>query len=184
MLRPVRRIITGHDDNGRSVVLSDGPAENVFESERTPGRGLINLWQTAQVPASNEGDHDNAARDIKIDLAPPANGINFRYFQIMPEATEEGLSDAERQQVAAERFKGMGGSHHLVDTSRHPHMHRTRTVDFIVLLEGRVKMLLDIGEVEMQPFDVVVQRGTNHAWVNESDRPALLMAVLVDADAL
>jgi quercetin dioxygenase-like cupin family protein len=63
-------------------------------------------------------------------------------------------------------------------------MHRTQSVDYIVLLKGEVTALLDIGEVEMKPFDVLIQRGTNHGWVNYGEEPALLMAVLVDAEPL
>jgi quercetin dioxygenase-like cupin family protein len=63
-------------------------------------------------------------------------------------------------------------------------MHTTRTVDYIILLSGEVTMLLDKGEVHMKPLDVVIQRGTNHAWVNKGKEPALLVAVLVDARPL
>jgi quercetin dioxygenase-like cupin family protein len=67
---------------------------------------------------------------------------------------------------------------------RHPSMHRTDTLDYIVLLQGEVTALLDIGEVTMRPFDVLIQRGTNHGWVNHGSEPALLVAVLIDAELL
>ena len=60
-------------------------------------------------------------------------------------------------------------------------MHKTSTTDYIILLAGRITLVLDRGEVDLQPFDVVVQRGYNHAWVNRGDENALLMAALVDA---
>ena len=60
-------------------------------------------------------------------------------------------------------------------------MHKTRTVDYVVLLSGQLTLLLDRGEVKLKPFDVVVQRGTNHAWVNNGKEPAILAAVLIDA---
>jgi len=63
-------------------------------------------------------------------------------------------------------------------------MHTTRTVDYVILLSGRVTLLLDKGEVELKPFDVVVQRGTNHGWVNRGTEPALFAAVLIDAKPL
>jgi len=63
-------------------------------------------------------------------------------------------------------------------------MHTTRTVDYIVVLSGRVTLLLDKGEVELKPFDVVVQRGTNHGWVNRGDEPAVMAAILIDAKPL
>ena len=69
-----------------------------------------------------------------------------------------------------------------VDTTRHPAMHKTKTIDYIILLDGDVTLLLDEDEVRLKPFNVVVQRGTNHAWVNNGDEPALLIAVLIDSD--
>ena len=61
-------------------------------------------------------------------------------------------------------------------------MHKTETVDYIILLKGDVTLILDEEEVSLKPFDVVVQRGTNHAWVNNGTEPALLIAVLIDSD--
>ena len=76
----------------------------------------------------------------------------------------------------------MGAAHERVDTSRHPAMHKTKTIDYIILLKGDVTLLLDEDEVRLKPFNVVVQRGTNHAWVNNDNEPALLIAVLIDSD--
>ena len=76
----------------------------------------------------------------------------------------------------------MGAAHERVDTSRHPSMHKTKTIDYIILLKGDVTLLLDKDEVRLKPFNVVVQRGTNHAWVNNGDEPALLIAVLIDSE--
>ena len=92
----------------------------------------------------------------------------------------KAISAAELERIAAERFAAMGASHCRVDTSRHPSMHVTRTVDYIVLLSGKITLLLDKGEVDLKPFDVVVQRGTNHGWVNRGTEPALLVAILID----
>jgi naringenin degradation protein FdeH len=69
------------------------------------------------------------------------------------------------------------------DTSRHPGMHKTRTIDYVVLLSGEVTLLLDKGELDLKPFDVVVQRGTSHAWVNNGKEPALIAAMRIDAKA-
>ena len=76
----------------------------------------------------------------------------------------------------------MGAAHERIDTSRHPAMHKTKTIDYIILLSGDVTLLLDEDEVRLKPFNVVVQRGTNHAWVNNGNEPALLIAVLIDSD--
>jgi quercetin dioxygenase-like cupin family protein len=63
-------------------------------------------------------------------------------------------------------------------------MHKTKTVDYIILLEGEITLLLDEDEVDLKPFDVVIQRGTNHAWINKGSSPALLVAVLIDAEPI
>jgi quercetin dioxygenase-like cupin family protein len=63
-------------------------------------------------------------------------------------------------------------------------MHKTNTIDYIILLKGDVTLLLDEDEVNLKPHDVVVQRGTNHAWVNNGEEPALLIAVLIDSELI
>ncbi len=178
MLTPVRRIVTGHDADGRSVVLIDGQADTVLETN--PGRGLTDLWVTDSAPARNDGD--TAARPIRLE--PPKDGTVFRFFQIAPKGAAAHLDAEERQRLAAAAFEAMGAAHARADTSRHPAMHKTATVDYIVLISGRVTLLLDEGEVDLEPGDTVVQRGTNHAWVNRGDEPAVLAGVLVDAEPL
>ena len=75
----------------------------------------------------------------------------------------------------------MGAGRNRDPAARHPNMHKTDTVDYIILLSGEVTMLVDEAEVEMQPLDVVIQRGTNHGWVNKGSEPAVLAAILIDA---
>jgi len=79
-------------------------------------------------------------------------------------------------------LKKIGAAHHRIDTTKHPAMHKTETIDYIILLKGDVTLILDQEEVDIKPFDVVVQRGTNHAWVNNGSDPALLIAVLIDSE--
>jgi quercetin dioxygenase-like cupin family protein len=97
---------------------------------------------------------------------------------------DKALSLPELEAQSAARFAAMGASHCRVDTSRHPSMHTTRTVDYVIVLSGRITLLLDKGEVELKPFDVVVQRGTNHGWVNRGTEPAAMAAILIDAKPL
>ena len=91
------------------------------------------------------------------------------------------LSDAKKRELWASLFKAMNASDAQPDTRRDPGMHRTPTTDYIILLSGQITLVLDKQEVDMRPFDTVIQRGTNHAWVNKGSEDALLMAVLVDA---
>jgi hypothetical protein len=182
-LYPGRRIVTGHDSDGRSVVISDAPPRNVIPNPSDPDRGHINFWKTERVPASNEGDAD-PMDGPPCPLPPPEGGTMFRFFQIAPEKNEAGLTKEERDKRMARMFEAAKASHARLSMDRHPSMHRTDSVDYIVLLKGEVTALFDIGEVQMKPFDVLIQRGTNHGWVNYGEEPALLMAVLVDADPL
>jgi len=84
--------------------------------------------------------------------------------------------------AAALAFEKIGAAHERIDTSKHHAMHQTKTIDYIILLEGDVTLILDEDEVRLKPFNVVVQRGTNHAWVNNGTEPALLIAVLIDSE--
>jgi hypothetical protein len=177
MLIPVRRIVTTDSAEGRSRVLLDGPSPHTVSSG--VGRGLTNLWITDPPRPSNAGTRDAAARPVKLE--PPEGGSIFRFFQVAPEPKPGTLTPEEREARAAAAFAAMNASHIRVDTTRHPGMHKSRTTDYIILLKGRVRLLLDDEERDLEPFDVVVQRGTNHAWVNLEDEPALLVAVLLDA---
>jgi mannose-6-phosphate isomerase-like protein (cupin superfamily) len=161
-----RRVVTGHDAEGKSVIIIDGPP--------TPAGAF---WLTDAAPADNATVGD--AAQLVHTLEPPAGGSIFRYAVIPPE--DPNVSPEERERTTARLFAQMDASHCRTETSRHPGMHKTRTVDYVVLLSGEVTMLLDKGEVDLKPFDVVVQRGTSHAWVNKGKEPAIIAAVLVDA---
>lgn len=171
----MRRIITGHNEDGRSIITLDGPpARSIGEDVG----GLFELWNTDGKDIISTDNNDRA--DEEIILSPPAGGTKFRYFQINP--TPEGVPADLIEAATAEAFEKMGAAHHRVDTTRHPAMHKTKTIDYIILLKGDVTLLLDNEEVDLKPFDVVVQRGTNHAWVNNGNEPALFIAVLIDSD--
>ena len=182
MLRPVRRIVTGHDGNGKSIVIQDGPSPHVLENPTQEGRGLTDLWRTKTTPADNRGNED--AADTQVTLAPPANGSVFRYFQIRPAAWDADIPAEERARRDAANFAKMGATGAHDSASAQPGMHKTDTVDYIILLSGRVSLILDDGEIEMEPMDVVIQRGTNHAWVNHGEEPAILAGILIDAEAV
>ena len=171
----MRRVVTGHDEEGKSIVVLDGPpAQSIGEDVG----GLFELWNTDGNLINTKDRIDRA--DDEILLSPPKNGSKFRYFQINP--TPEGVPMDILQNMAADAFEKIGASHHRIDTSKHPAMHKTDTIDYIILLEGDVTLILDKEEVVIKPHDVVVQRGTNHAWVNNGNNPALLIAVLIDSD--
>ncbi len=165
-----RRIVTGTNDQGRSHIVSDGPPVELGT--------LTEFWATESSPAGYGSDDEVAGR--RVQLEPPPNGTIFRFFRVDPEDPTKSREEVD-QEVAA-GFSAVGAEHCRPDTSRHPRMHTTSTVDYIVLLQGEVTLLLDDDEVDLRPFDVVVQRGTNHAWINKTSEPALLVGILVDAE--
>jgi hypothetical protein len=164
-----RCIVTGRDTDGKSLVVKDTMV-------RPAALGSADFWKTATSPASLA---ENWSPSDAVVLEPPPGGTIFRYFEIPPQKPK--LTAAEAEQAAAAAFAEAGAGHCRVDTRRHPMMHSTASIDYVVLLQGRVTLLLDEGEVQLKPFDVVVQRGTNHYWLNPGPDPALLMGVLLDA---
>ena len=167
----LRRIVTGHDGNGRSCVTIDGPAG------RQQGN-LYEIWNQGGSVVDSRDENDRGAE--KQNLSPAANGHNFRWFVVPPSDDSISLEDLEH--FVAQAFDALGAAHERPDTSRHPLMHKTKTIDYIIVLSGHVTLLLDDDERDLRPFDVVVQRGTNHAWINKGTEPALLCAILIDAD--
>ena len=166
----LRRIVTGNNNQGRSHIVSDGPP---FEFGT-----LTELWATESAPAGYGSDDEVAGRRVKLE--PPQDGTIFRFFRIDPEDPNKSREEVDREVAAA--FSVVEAEHCRPDTSRHPRMNTTSTVDYVVLLQGEVTLLLDDDEVDLKPFDTVVQRGTNHAWINKTSEPALLVGILVDAE--
>jgi hypothetical protein len=161
-----RRVVTGHA-GGKSVVLYDGPAPNRKLRQAT-GLASTLLWVTDETPADISGSTDRAAREVGVP--PPPNGSIFRLVEFPP-----GRKEMSRDAVLEEMGIGAQGE------AKHPGMHRTRSIDYAVVLEGEIDMLLDDSEVHLAAGDVLVQQGTNHAWVNRGSRPCRMVFVLIDA---
>jgi len=170
MLTQIRRIVTTNDSDGKSRVMSDGAATNIMTV-------LTEIWLTEDGPFNHRDGIDHGARSDQLD--PPKGGTVFRYFEIAPESETAHLSDAEKRQANKEWFAAMKGAHLQPDTSIHPAMHKSNSTDYIVLLRGEITLVLEKEERTLKPFDCVIQRGTNHAWINRGKEPALLIAVLV-----
>lgn len=170
-MRQVRRIVTTDDADGKSGVLIDGLASRTITV-------LTELWITDGKPPKHQDRIDHAESSDRLE--PPPAGTLFRYFEIHPESETAHLNEEEKRKASADWFAAMNGAHLQPDTARHPAMHRSHTTDYIILLTGEITLVLDKEERTLRPFDCVIQRGTNHAWVNRGSEPALLMAVLVD----
>lgn len=173
MVHPIRRVVTGLDGNGRSVFVSDGDATSVKEMESMPGLALTDLWETGCSPADNSGNADAAARPVVLE--PPAGGTIFRVVEFPPDLAWRGKADG------SEAFASIGASHAADSTSDDPMMHKTATVDYLIVLKGEIWAILETGEVCLKQGDVMVQRGTNHSWSVRTAEPCLLAAVLVNA---
>jgi mannose-6-phosphate isomerase-like protein (cupin superfamily) len=173
MVAKIRRVITGHNLDGRSVIVSDGKADAVKEMESMPGLALTDLWETRGSPADNTGNADAADRPVVLE--PPANGTLFRMVEFPPDSAWQGKADPDAA------FRSIGAGHASDSASDDPMMHMTSTVDYLIVIKGEIWAIVDEGEVCLKPGDVMVQRGTNHSWSVRTDEPCLLAAVLVNA---
>jgi quercetin dioxygenase-like cupin family protein len=174
----IRRVITGHDADGKAVVVEDQLAPAVRTNPHRPGHISVDLWKTSASPVVVKASEPDPTAGPKV-IHPPHQGTVFRISEIAPETEAIRNMDPEK---AKEVFKAMGAEHASTfgQNKRHPFMHRTETVDYAVVLEGEVVMLLDDDEVHLKAGDVVIQRGTNHAWSNRSDKPVKMLYVLID----
>ena len=176
MGRKIRRVVTGHDENGKAIVIMDDIATCTLERPARPGVTLTNLWQTDKVPMRPER-HDDPIEGPLI-LHPPKNGSIFRIVQFDPEDPEV-LAKLDGKAAFAE----MGAGANIVEGARHPFMHRTDSVDYSVVLSGEIYMMMDEEEYLLKAGDTVVQQGTNHAWSNRGTEPCLIAFVLNDVVA-
>jgi hypothetical protein len=169
-------VITGHDEQGRSVVLIDGGPGNVINVEAL-GVMDYEIWATDAMPAPiARVPEDPSGRPF--NLPPTKNGTVLRIAEFGPDP-ERDESDAGS--AAASAFDLLDPSASKWEPGAHPGMHRTETVDYAIVLEGTINMILDVGEVVLHAGDVLVQMGTTHAWVNRSGKTTKVAFVLVDA---
>jgi mannose-6-phosphate isomerase-like protein (cupin superfamily) len=176
MLRKIRRIVTGHNAQGKSMIVSDAPSPHVLTLLNDPPFGMTDLWVTSRSPADNSGSADAAARPA-IALEPPRGGSIFRVVEFPPDQATAGKLDRKK---LFDAMHAGGAMDHA--GARHPGMHKTATVDYAIVLAGEIYAMLDEGETLMKAGDCLVQRGTNHAWSNRSNAPCLVAFVLVSAD--
>ncbi|HUL93184.1 MAG TPA: cupin domain-containing protein [Burkholderiales bacterium] len=167
-----RRVVTGHDDQGRAVVLFDGESPHSFFLEKAGGLQLTEIWETRSTPADNSGARD--AGDHERRIGPANGGTVFRIIEYPPDRVR-------LKTLAPEFFGGMGAKAADAETRRHPGMHQTDTIDYCVVLSGEIWAVLDEGEVLLRAGDCLVQRGTHHAWSNRSDAPCVIAFVLIAA---
>jgi len=173
----IRRIVTGYDKNGKAIVISDGLAPSVRANPLVPGQWSSDIWKTVAMPVPitrEEPDPTTGPRDFVSPM-----GTKLRISEIPPETEATRNLTVEQ---AREMFKASGSN--LTSTyergGRHPMMHRSESVDYAVILEGELTLVLDDEDVQLKAGDVVIQRGTNHSWSNRSGKPCRILYVLID----
>jgi mannose-6-phosphate isomerase-like protein (cupin superfamily) len=173
---PIRRIVTGHDPEGKAVVAMEGEPPNVINFPSVPGTYFFEIWKTHEMPVPVDNGPDPTLGPRR--MGPTPNGCAVRIVQIAPEKDVKLPSTVEEME---QHFRETGSPE--AATSRpnapHPLMHRTESVDFGILIDGELTLVLDDSEVQLRPGDIVVQRGTNHAWSNRGDKPCRIAFVLL-----
>jgi len=174
---PIHRIVTGHDAEGKAIVASNGPLPTVVEIQAIPGTVFHEVWETRTTPAALDNAADPTTGPLK--LPPPAQGTRIRFVDIPPDTADFLAHGAARMQEAFTQA-GDAAASTVKRSSPHPLMHRTESIDYGVVIDGEMTLVLDDSEVLLKPGSVVIQRGTNHAWANRSGRPCRMLFVLID----
>jgi len=168
-LKSTRRVVTGHDASGKAIVVFDGHEQ----PKQRGANGVTMLWVTTEFPV-NAGVSSDMAQ-TPVGVPPPANGTIFRIVDFLPIAPN--AAPVDHHQV----LRSMGIDPATQGYARHANTHRTRTIDYAVVLDGEIDMLLDDSEIRVKAGDVLVQQGTNHAWVNTGSKPCRIAFILIDA---
>ena len=173
-LPPIRRVVTGDDAKGNSRIVEDAAATSMRTVPERPGYRAVNVWRTTETPAKI------AAEDTTPEhkgILPPKNGSILRIIDFPPEPKD----DKQLREMLDATFGGIyKDALHDKRPNVHPGMHTTQTVDYAIVLEGEIWAVMDEGETLMRAGDVLIQRGTNHAWANRSERTARIAFVLID----
>lgn len=180
MLQPIRRVVTGHDAQGRSIVVSDGPAQQV-EMPFWPGCGVTSPWSTSSAPASNSDDELD--KPIKAFPDAGSGGVAFMIMHIAPMSDLEKMTPEQRAAATMAPADFMPEAM-KIDMSHSHGMHATDTLDLIVVLKGEITAIVEDQRVTLRETDTLIQRGVNHSWENHGTETALVMSAVVDAKPL
>jgi len=175
----VRRVVTGHDAQGRAIIQEDGAVPRVQRIGGDIGPIFHEVWNTRTTPAPIDAASGEPPEE-GIVLAPPKNGTRIRVLDIPPEG--EGIREMSPEEARAHFAEIGAGDASNADKAgaRHALMHRTETIDYGIVVEGELVLIMDEGETTVRAGDIVIQRGTNHGWANRSDRNCRIVFVLID----
>jgi len=172
----IRRVVTGHDESGASMVAHDGAAPRCDAYRHIPGMMSRLLWATEPAPALPV-DHSDPTLSV-TSIVPPRSGTRFLVVTFPPDS----VFFAPGFDPAAAAAENLAISPGLAELFEPDGMHVTPTIDYGIVLDGEIWLELENGRAELlHRHDVVVQNGTRHAWRNKSERPATLAFVLIGA---
>jgi hypothetical protein len=176
---PVRRVVTGHDEQGRAIIQEDGAVPRVQRIGGEHGPLFHEVWNTRATPAPIDRA-SGEPQEPGIQLAPPHCGTRIRVLDIPPD--DASFASLTAQQIQA-HFAAVGAADapaHAGGAMRHAFMHRTETIDYGIVIEGELTLIMDVGETVVHAGDIVIQRGTSHGWANRSNRNCRIVFVLID----
>ena len=165
-LKTIRRVVTGNDAQGRSRVLFDSAAPNVNPGAVSPSNGMTDLWVYKSTPAPIGGEHDDGR--LPFSFEPPEEGGHLRVVQSTGKAADyDPAADKTAVPLGAARLRANGSTWDRGGQNAYSSpYHKSETLDYGILLEGRRTLLLDHGRYDLNPGDVVVQLGNWHGWTN------------------
>lgn len=173
-LPPVRRVLTADNAQGQSYIAEDGPSPARLYSEARPGYCNANIWRTVGSPAPIQAGDDITEHQ---GVLPPPGGTVLRIIDFPPQPSDPEERRRQQEAVFAGMFKD---AQHQKGSTRHPGMHTTDTIDYAIMLQGELVAIMDEDETVLRAGDVLIQRGTNHAWANRSSEMARIAFVLID----
>jgi mannose-6-phosphate isomerase-like protein (cupin superfamily) len=175
-LPAIHRVVTGHDPDGKAIIASNGPLAAIVELAAIPGMIFHEVWETRATPAPVDNCADPTTGPMMHGA--PKNGTRIRFVDLPPDTNY--LAEADTRMKAL--FEEVNNVEGLTTKSNSPHpmMHRTESIDYGIVIEGELTLILDDTEVPLKPGSVVIQRGTNHAWANRTDRPCRMLFVQID----
>jgi quercetin dioxygenase-like cupin family protein len=170
--KPVRRVVIGHDADGRAIAQFDSVA---VPKQRSAGsNAAVTLWVTEEFPIDMSGTEDRG--ETPVAVPPPAHGTVFRIVDFPPTPKDGHAIPTDHHKILI----GMGLDLATQGYARHRNTHRTRSIDYAIVLDGEIDMLMDDTQIHLKAGDTLVQQATNHAWVNNGERPCRIAFVLID----
>ena len=173
-----RRVVTGHVGD-KSTIIADGVPARTEIFKATPGMATSYMWATPAQPTV-PGEPVVETLTDRTPFLPDVGETRFIYLQVAPDSVfmDENFDPA----ASGEEMMALEPEMMAVMEPENPGMHRTQTIDYVIVLDGEICLEVDEQEeVLVKAHDVVIQNGTRHAWRNRSHKPVLLAIVLIGA---